>query len=285
LTNKAQSLRFSQLKEIADCDFNVTKLNGSVLKQPNVLFSSILLQRAIKMKWNLDECELNFEIKDDDTEFNLNDLKSKDAIIISDLTLIGAVWNPQSKMIDKTDEELFNKLPPLLVYVNKKSNKIESKSITQTNVIRSYMTHMRQFYIIDMNINKTNELTNTIPYIVFDNGDQENQSRRLQRPIQISMNSINNGNNNNSLTETTPSLELSTGASLNSNRSPSLLVASQTIRQSLLRTNMTLQQIREVSIEQFPSQESQLSFKPMSPNAPPLPPDLQALVRSEKMKE
>lgn len=120
-----------------------------------------------------------------------------------------------------------------------------------------------------------------IPYIVLDT-DEESQSRRLQRPIQASANSSN-------LTgpSISPSIELTdrtltTTTTATTTKSHQL--ASESIKQNLLKSNQVLNQIREVSSERFPGQESQLSFKPMSPKAAPLPPDLQALVRSEPIK-
>ena len=160
----------------------------------------------------------------------------------------------------------------MLVY----ANKTIKKETTHKNSVRAYQTHLRQCHVTKMSIaNKCDEF---MPYIVFDAGEEDNQSRRLQRPIQISVNSINIGYQ----TESTP-FDMSPGT-YSMIRSPNLMAAGQTIRQNLLKANLTLQQIREVSTEQFPGQDSQLSFKLMSANAPPLPPNLQALVRSEQLK-
>ena len=91
------------MKEIAIAEFkHVTSLNGSILKQPKVLFNSLLLQRCIKMKWNMNECELCYEIKDDD-DTTASELKSKDAILLSGLKIIGAKWNPQKKSLEKSE--------------------------------------------------------------------------------------------------------------------------------------------------------------------------------------
>jgi hypothetical protein len=67
--------------------------------------------------------------------------------------------------------------------------------------------------------------------------------------------------------------------------SSSLSAAYLTVRQSLSRTNnRTLLQIKEASASLIKSPESQLSYKPMTQNAPPLPSDLsQSMIRSKPM--
>lgn len=64
---KAQADRYAQLKELGDNEFkNTTCLNASVLKNPCGLFSALKIQRAAEMKWDLNECELCFEVREDD---------------------------------------------------------------------------------------------------------------------------------------------------------------------------------------------------------------------------
>jgi hypothetical protein len=192
---------------------------------------------------------------------------------LKNLKIVGAQWDSSKKILIKS-ESLFNKLPPLLVYADR------IKSEKQPNSIQAYMTHLRQSYLTNVTIpNSFNDNQDSIPYIVFDQGDEDSQSRRLQHPIQTSVNGPGGSNNpktgTSSLTETTDCLTALTS------KSGKLATAGQNIKQNLLKSNQALNQIREVSTERFPGAESQLSFKPMSPNAPPLPPNLQSLVRSE----
>jgi hypothetical protein len=65
----------------------------------------------------------------------------------------------------------------------------------------------------------------------------------------------------------------------------SVSAAGLSIRQSLSRSNQTLKQIREASAEvhEKVSTESQLSYKPITPNAPALPTNL-ALIRSKPIE-
>lgn len=191
------------------------------------------------------------------------------AVLLKGLKIVGGRWDATKKSIIKS-EKLFNNLPPLLVHV---INKTQQKA-TYSQQIQAYITHLRQCQIVTVNLNN-NCLQEFQPYIVFDTGDEAKQSRQLQRPIQVSMPTGNSGT-------ITPSQDL-TERTMTTNKSQQLALAGQTIMQNLLKSNATLNQIREISTERFPAQESQLSFKPMSPNAPPLPPDLQTLVRSKPM--
>ena len=50
----------------------------------------------------MSECELCYEIKDDD-DITSSELKSKDAILVSGLKIIGAKWNPQKKILEKSE--------------------------------------------------------------------------------------------------------------------------------------------------------------------------------------
>lgn len=201
----------------------------------------------------------------------------KGALLLKGLKVIGGTWDSSKKSIVKSDNFL-NQLPPILVHVSKKS--LASEQEAQKS-IQAYLTHLRQTHIESISIAAScNE--EFIPYIAFDTGYEENQSRRRQRPIQASINSLSNTVRNNNFPSTgSPSLE--TDRTMTTTKSQQLLIAGQAIKQDLLRSNQTLNQIREVSTEKFPSQESQLSFKPMSPNAPPLPADLQALVRADHL--
>lgn len=192
--------------------------------------------------------------------------------MLKNLKVVGAQWDWTKKTLIKS-ENLFNKLPSLFVYADRVKNDRQPQ-----NSVQAYMTHLRQSYLTNITIqNSFNGSQEFIPYIVFDQGDEDSQSRRLQYPIQASVNLTTSN-----LKTITPSIE-TTDRSTTTSKSGKLATAGQNIKQNLLKANQTLNQIKEVSTERFPGIESQLSFKPMSPNAPPLPPNLQALVRSEQL--
>ena len=117
-----------------------------------------------------------------------------------------------------------------------------------------------------------------MPFLAFDTGDDDNLSRRQQKPIISNlMSSLQQAGVQN------------TSGSLTS--SPTLSAAGLSVRQSFSRLNQTLQQIREASAEtqhtdQIPSPESQLSYRKMTPNAPALPQNLQrTLTRSKPLSQ
>lgn len=163
--------------------------------------------------------------------------------------------------------KLINKLPPVMIYANKIVNNDGKPNPDQQNQIIAYMTPLRQAYVTKMTIN--NSCKDVIPYIAFDTGEEESQSRRLFRPIMPNL--IN-------------TFQQSSVVSNMHDSSPSLSAAGISIRQSLSRLNTTLQQIREASTEVTITPESQLSFKPMTPNAPALPSNLQTLSRSRQIE-
>lgn len=130
------------------------------------------------------------------------------------------------------------------------------------------MTHLRQNFITKINL-ENDCSAEFMPFVSFNSpDDEENQSRRLQKPILTAINSINNSSFQNQQGYSVASAS----SHLTSKNSSGFSVAGQSIRQSLSRANLTLQQIREASSEVFfPAPESQLSFQPMSPKAEPLP--------------
>jgi len=218
------------------------------------------------MRWQAGAAELNFEVIREEEETS-GEVRQKCGLVLKELTLVGWQWDAGKKAIVKAHGH-FNRMPPVLVYAALK----DASGLTTGGQVRAYMTHLRQCYVASI------PLVSSCPgdamaYIVFDSGDETKQSRRLQRPIQVSSGQVLQ------LQQVAETGEVSERTA----KSQSLSVAGQTIRHNLLRGSHTLSQIREVGSTKFPSQESQLSFKPMSPNAPPLPPDLQTLVRARPL--
>ena len=156
-------------------------------------------------------------------------------------------------------------MPPLFVYAKEIDENTEQSNINDT--LNFYMTHLKQFLITKINL-ENDCFQEFIPYLSFNYpDDEENQSRRLIKPIVTAMNT----NFSNFQQQQTIS-SASTSSQLTKNSSASFSAAGHSMRQSLSRGNLTLQQIREASSEVFfPAPESQLSFKPMTPKAAPLP--------------
>ena len=191
---------------------------------------------------------------------------------------------------------MINKLPPVLVYATQRQSKSkqEASNKLNTNNIRVYTNNLRQYHIIDMKPIQFNCSDELIPYIAFDTGIDELQSLRLHKPIitnlisayqQSTVESMKLNNITNSNTNMIGSKNNITKVNQHEESSSSLSAAYLTVRQSLSRTNnKTLLQIREASAALVKSPESQLSYKPMTQNAPPLPPDLsQTMIRSKPM--
>lgn len=158
-----------------------------------------------------------------------------------------------------------NKLPPILVYANKKA----SSEVTNTNQkeLKVYVNHLRQSFVTSIRLEY--QSSDVIPYIVFDSDAEEEQSRRLFKPVVPNM---------------VATYQQSSDMRKGLDGSPILSAAGASVRQALSRSNQTLQQIREASAELMPSPESQLSYKPMTPNGPQLPANLQlTLTRSKQI--
>jgi hypothetical protein len=152
---------------------------------------------------------------------------------------------------------MLNKLPPIYVFgskISEKGNKSSAKSL------RAYMTQLRQSYVTDMDLALSiNEDEASMPFLMFDSGEEEDQSKRLQRPVMHHiMSTLQNS--------------IST---INDTITPSLSAAGASMRQTLSQSNPTLQQIKEANDEVLPTPESQLSYKAMTPNAAALPANLQ----------
>ncbi len=189
----------------------------------------------------------------------------------------GACWNSANKQIKHSEYEIsnikkfsysiyivvffrtsmLNKMPPIYVYGSKISEKDHKSSVT---CLPAYMTQLRQSYVIDINLalNKNQDEV-SMPFLMFDSGEEEDQSKRLQRPVMHHIMS-------------TLQKSIST---INDTVTPSLSAAGASMRQTLSHSNQTLQQIKEANDEVLRSPESQLSYKPMTPNAPALPSNLQ----------
>lgn len=144
-------------------------------------------------------------------------------------------------------------LPPLYVYAEKKKQDISQPD----RCLSAYMTNLRQHFVTNVNI--PNNSTESVPYLVFDCENDGQYSRRLYRPV---------------LSNVIPNFA-SSSLKIDNEQSPNLSVAGASLKQTLSKSNQTLQQIREASAEAIKTPESQLSYKPMTPNAPPLPADLQ----------
>ena len=74
---KAQCNRYIRLKEISEKEFkNINVLDASMLKEPTKLLVSLSIQRSLELRLSLKECELFYEIREDD-DFNSAELKTK----------------------------------------------------------------------------------------------------------------------------------------------------------------------------------------------------------------
>jgi hypothetical protein len=237
-------------------------------------------------KSNLFKVDLCFEIK------SVSDKNETDGILLTDIKLIDGKWDSVKKSIKKS-EFMINKLPPVLVYATRQpKSQLEVSNKFKTNNIRAYSNNLRQYHIIDMKNIQFNCSEELIPYIAFDTGVEDLQSLRLHKPIisnlisayqQSTVESMKlNTANNNVIGSKNKVIKVNNH---HEESSSSLSAAYLTVRQSLSRTNnKTLLQIREASDALVKSPESQLSYKPMTQNAPPLPSDLsQTMVRSKPM--
>lgn len=191
-------------------------------------------------------------------------------------------------------------MPPVRAYAKRRSS-----DETKPSKVYAYMTHLRQYMAIAMKF-PAHHLIQTewiTPFIIFDSIDETNQSRRLHRPVRAASNKgltnqsssvMFGGGVSGSLLSGSGMASMERGNreastnkvaqnSANNAFSSSLSVASMSMQQNLTRSNPTLQQLREANDDLLPTPESQMSYKEMPPNAPPLPSDLKAtMVRSGK---
>ena len=97
---KSQNVIYNQLNEIVNKKFkNIKSVKACTLKQPNLLFSSILLQKCVKNKWDLNEAELCFEVVKENDAINAD----KDGIILLDLKVVSGYWDTNKKQIQKSE--------------------------------------------------------------------------------------------------------------------------------------------------------------------------------------
>lgn len=179
-----------------------------------------------------------------------------------------------------------NRMPAVRAYARRKS------STDQENApkIYAYMTHLRQNLSITMrfsskhssNLIQTGWIT---PFLVFDSIDENGQSRRLQRPVVAATKNLNQNSSilfgGGSLMSGGRGSRVVGANAVDTRGMSSLSAASLTMRQNLLtQSNPTLEQLREAN-DDLPTPESQMSYKEMPQNAPPLPVNLKgALMRS-----
>ena len=172
---------------------------------------------------------------------------------------------------------MVNKLPPLLVYASKIEKTEPKEKTVKQEKLRAYMNFFRQSFVISINLpyDCDNE---AFPFVIFDMADLENFSTRLIRPVMPNV--IGSESSTQSAEQTSHQI-------INNSQDAfsSISAAGLSIRQSLSRSNQTLKQIREASAEatEKVSSESQLSYKPITPNAPALPANL-AMTRSKPIE-
>jgi hypothetical protein len=145
---------------------------------------------------------------------------------------------------------LINKLAPVLVNAQKK-NSTPKDSEKKAQEVFVYMNHLRQKLITKIALK--NVCSNSIPYLVMDTGDEDNQSRKLFKPIVPNL--IGN------------TVQMTSMMQMNENNKTAMTN----------RSNV----IRAASTVELPTPESQMSYKPITPIAAPLPPNLKTLDRSK----
>ncbi len=92
---KSQLSIYAELKEAIHSKFtNIKSLSASALKNPDSLFASVLIQKCVKNKWDIDEAEIVFELKDESKPNT-----EPDTVLIKDLKVIGAAWNASKKSL------------------------------------------------------------------------------------------------------------------------------------------------------------------------------------------
>jgi hypothetical protein len=133
-----------------------------------------------------------------------------------------------------------------------------------------YMTHLRQDLVTKIPINfvSSSDSPPLLPFIVLDAVDDEKESRKLFKPIVPSL--IGSSQQQSSFLQN----EQQTHAASTST------IKQQNSSRSTNKNSVLLSAKKEINNEPK-TPESQLSYKPMTPNAPPLPPSLKALERSK----
>ena len=97
---KSQNVIYNQLNDILSKKFkNIKSVKASILKQPKLLFSSIMMQKCVKSKLNLNEVELCFEVAKDSDIVN----NEKDGIVLMDLKVVNGAWDAIQGKIKKSE--------------------------------------------------------------------------------------------------------------------------------------------------------------------------------------
>ena len=142
----------------------------------------------------------------------------------------------------------------------KMSTGIEDAKKTELHV---YMNHLRQHFITK--VPSRISCTETMPYLVLDTDEEENQSRKLFKPIVPNL--------IGGTLQRSSAMQINADTNMSPNNAP---------KQQPNTARSNLQQICE-SMTALPTPESQLSYKPVTPNGPPLPIDLRALNRAKPL--
>jgi hypothetical protein len=160
---------------------------------------------------------------------------------------------------------LINTLPPVLVTAQKKSSNNSAVNKDENDLMYVYMNQLRQKRVTEFSLKSS--CADTLPYIVMDTGDDENQSRKLFKPIVPNL--IGNGGGQQQQ-------QLSSSSQVANENG-----GSYSQRQAL--TNRS--NANRASTVEMPTPESQMSYKPITPNGPPLPTTLKMLDRSRPISK
>jgi hypothetical protein len=128
-------------------------------------------------------------------------------------------------------------------------------------VVFVYMNHLRQKFVTKIPMKNT--CAETMPYLVMDTGDEDNQSRKLFKPIVPNL-------IGNTVQQTSSMMQMS-NEPFNGNNT-----------KTALTNRSNVMHVRASTVD-LPTPESQISYKPITPNATPLPPSLKTLDRSKPM--
>lgn len=153
-----------------------------------------------------------------------------------------------------------------------------SRSDEVGNTIFAYMTQLRQTMVSKMKftsvvMNSGGENKNT-PFLILNSIDEEHQSRRMHRPVISAIKTINNALNSSSSAIFSGRVAAEKSAAERSNTTTSNNTKSANNKQAM--SSMSAASGRRNADVALPTPESQMSYKAMSPKAPPLPPDLKA---------
>jgi len=267
-----QKVRYEKLSLLKKDSGNLGPIDVSILHNPSRLFNSLVIQSCFENKLNIDEVELKFEIKMDKAS-----VPDKDAILLTGFQIVGGVYDPESGDI-KFSDELYNKLPPLVVYVAKKAPKEDSSEPEPK--LRVYMNRLQLEYIMSLPL-KIADSKRFNPFTVLDIGQPENESKRRTKSLATNLLSI--------IESSKKLLEEPSQRSKVESSNLNLVFSSSSNQEEFDKKNLVksgpasaLSKIHEKSDERLSSPESQLSYQALTPNAPQLPSDLNTLQRDAK---